>query len=71
MYGGEVIDIILLCKKDFYPYVYDKFRYADRVEDKNSSVIVKINKFADGFIKWILSQLAELVQVIEPEQINL
>lgn len=70
MYGGDFIDIILSCKKEFYPYVYDKFRHADIVEDKGSTVIVKINTFTDGFIKWVLSQSTDLVQIIEPQQVK-
>lgn len=70
MYGGDFIEIILSCKKEFYPYIYDKFKHTDIVQDKGSTFIIKINTFTEGFIKWMLSQSIDLVQILEPQQVK-
>lgn len=70
MYGGKFIEVLLSCKKEFYPYIHDKFRNANIVEDKDDIVNVKLNVFEDGFIKWIMSQPADLVYIIQPTSIK-
>ncbi|WP_186430039.1 YafY family protein [Clostridium sp. BSD9I1] len=70
MYGGEFIEVIVMCKKEFYPYIHDKFRNANIVKDKDNTVNVKLNTFEDGFIKWIMSQPVDLVHIIEPTSIK-
>ena len=71
MYGGEFIEILLKCKKKFYPYIYDKFRNANIVSDSDDIVNVKLCAFEGGFIKWMMSQPIDLVQIIEPEKLKM
>ncbi|MGN9162987.1 helix-turn-helix transcriptional regulator [Clostridium sulfidigenes] len=70
MYGGEFIEVLISCKKEFYPYIHDKFRNANIVEVKADTVSVTLNVFEDGFIKWIMSQPIELVQIIKPQEVK-
>ena len=70
MYGGEFIEVLLSCKKEFYPYIYDKFRNSNIVQDKDDIVNVKLNAFEDGFIKWIMSQPTDLVHIIQPTSVK-
>ena len=69
MYGGEFIEFVILCKKDFYPYVHDKFRDAVIIEENFDSLTVKINAFSDGFIKWIISQPPEFIRIVQPPEL--
>ncbi|NMM65521.1 WYL domain-containing protein [Clostridium sp. P21] len=70
MYGGEFIEVLISCKKEFYSYIHDKFRNANIVEIKADTVSVTLNVFEDGFIKWIMSQPIELVQIIKPQEVK-
>lgn len=70
MYGGEFIEVLLSCKKEFYPYIHDKFKSLNIVEDNDDIVIVKLKVFEDGFIKWIMSQSTDLIRIIEPTWIK-
>lgn len=70
MYGGEFIEVTLSCKKEFYPYIHDKFRAAIVVSNKEDNVTVKLNTFEDGFVKWIMSQPIDLIHIIEPQEVK-
>lgn len=70
MYGGEFIEVLLSCKKEFYPYIHDKFRNANIVEDKDGTVNVRLNAFEDGFVKWIMSQPIDLIHIIKPQEVK-
>lgn len=67
MFGGEYVQLSLKCKKEFYPYLYDKFRSAKIVSDDENTFEVKLSAFEDGFIKWIISQQQDMVTILEPE----
>lgn len=67
MYAGEFKEILVRCKKEYLPYVLDKFKDAEEVKHDDNSSIVKIRAFEDGFIKWMMSQSADKVCVKEPE----
>lgn len=66
MYDEEFIEVTVRCKKEFYPYIHDKFRDAIIVSDQDRTMVVKLNTYEDNFIKWIMSQRVDLIQVIEP-----
>lgn len=70
MYGGKFIEIIVSCKKEFYPYIHDKFRDSSILENKDDTVSVKLNAFEDGLIKWIMSQPVDLVKIIAPKEVK-
>ncbi len=71
MYGGNFVQILLSCKKEYFQYVYDTFQQIHIVrEDKTTNIQVQLYVFEDGFIKWIMSQPTDLVQVLEPENIK-
>ena len=70
MYGGDFVEILLSCKREYFEYIYDKFRQVDIVEEDSVTVQVKIRVFEDGFIKWVIGQPVELVQVLEPEGVK-
>ncbi|MFI3211932.1 MAG: hypothetical protein R3Y24_01180 [Eubacteriales bacterium] len=70
MYSGRFIDVLLSCKKEFYPYVYDKFRNLDILQDEGDIVKIKVHVFEDGFIKWMMSQPVELIHIIEPKSLQ-
>ncbi len=70
MYGGEFTEVLLSCKSDYYPYIHDKFRDVEVVEDKADTMVLRLNVFSDGFVKWIMSQNTDFIQVIEPEMIK-
>lgn len=67
MYGGKYIDLRLRCRKEFFPYIYDKFRTAKVVDDDGEMLTVGVCAFEDGFVKWLLSQPQEMCTVVEPE----
>lgn len=67
MYGGKYISITLKCNKEYYPYLYDKFRNAKISEENENSFIVKIDAFEDGFVKWLISQSQAMITIMEPE----
>ena len=51
--------------------MYDTFQQIHIVrEDKTTNIQVQLYVFEDGFIKWIMSQPTDLVQVLEPENIK-
>ena len=70
MLGGEFIEILLSCKQEFYPYVHDKFKNAVIVQEKDDTVKVKLYVFEDGFVKWVMSQPTELIQIIKPKEVK-
>lgn len=67
MYGGEFVDIILKCKKDYFSYLYDKFRNVEMISQDDEVVIAKVSAFEEGFIKWMISQSQDMVSVVQPE----
>ena len=71
MYGGDFVEIQLLCTSEFFPYVHDKFRDLTILEKHDDVTLVQIKAFEDGFVKWLLSQPSELVQVIKPRTMQL
>lgn len=70
MYGGRFIEVLLSCEKEFYPYVHDKFRNLDIVQDEGDIVKIKVHVFEDGFIKWMMSQPVDLIHIIEPKSLQ-
>ena len=70
MYGGNFIQILLSCKKEYFQYVYDTFRQIHIVKEDPISIQVQLYVFEDGFIKWTMSQPTDLVQVLEPENVK-
>jgi len=70
MYGGAFIEIRLSCKKAFYPYIHDKFRTAVIIQENDDVVNVKLKAFEGGFVKWMMSQPVDLVQIIEPKEVK-
>ena len=70
MYGGEFIEITLLCKQWFYSYLHDKFRTAEIISQEGDEICVKINAFEDGFVKWIISQPHDMMTVLQPKSIR-
>lgn len=70
MYGGNFIEVLIACKKEFYPYIHDKFRSANIVNDEDGIVNVKLKVFEDGFVKWVMSQPIDLIHIIEPQEVK-
>ncbi len=70
MFGGEYIEITLMCDNNFYPQVKDKFKNAEIIENTESAVCVKLSAFDGGFTKWLLSQSSELVTILEPQSLK-
>lgn len=70
MYGGDFVEILLSCKREYFEYIYDKFRQVDIIEEDPVTVQVKIYVFEDGFVKWVIGQPVDLVQVIEPDGVK-
>lgn len=70
MYGGNFVQILLSCKKEYFQYVYDTFHQIHIVKEDTASIQVRLYVFEDGFIKWTMSQPTDLVQVLEPENIK-
>lgn len=70
MYGGDFVEILLSCKREYFEYIYDKFRQVDIVEEDSVTVQVKLHVFEDGFIKWVIGQPVEFIQVLEPEEVK-
>lgn len=66
MYGGEFLEIEVICEENFYSYVHDKFREAVIVGQEEEKVRVKLCAFDQGFIKWIISQPASKIYVDKP-----
>lgn len=70
MYGGNFVEILLSCRREYFEYIYDKFRQVDIVEEDPATVRVRLHVFEDGFVKWAMGQPVDLVQVLEPEGIR-
>lgn len=70
MFGGEYIKIKLICDKNFYPQVKDKFKNAEIIESTESAVYAELSAFDGGFTKWLMSQSTELVTVLEPQSLK-
>ena len=66
MYGGEYVELCLKCKKEFYPYLYDKFRSAKIDRQDENAVEVRISAFEDGFLKWMISQPQDMIMILQP-----
>ena len=45
MYGGEFKEVILECKSNYYPYVYDKFRTVEMIEERTDTLVLKIKVY--------------------------
>lgn len=69
MSGGDYCKITLRCQKKYYPYIYDKFRNAQILSEDGDCTTVEVGAFEDGFIKWILSQPPEQIEVLLPQSI--
>ncbi len=67
MYGGSFVEITLACKEDYFSYIYDKFRYAEIVEQDKELLTVKIGAFEDGFVRWLMGQSQDRVALLGPE----
>lgn len=67
MFAGEYLKIIAWCQDDFYPYVHDFFEKVEVLEMKDGKKKIEISSFSEGFIKWIVAQPVEFIQVIKPE----
>lgn len=63
---GELLEIYLLCRKSFYPYLYDRFRNAEIQKQDDTVLEVKISAFEDSFLKWFISQPQDKVTILEP-----
>ena len=66
MYGGDYVKIVLNCKAEYYPYVYDKFRNAEIISQDSETIKVKFYAFEDGFVKWLISQPQNMLYVEQP-----
>lgn len=66
MYGGEYVEIVLSCKKEFYSYIYDKFLNVEIISKNDETVKVKLCAFEDGFVKWLISQPTNMLYVEKP-----
>lgn len=66
MYGGEYVELCLKCKKEFYPYLYDKFRSAKIDRQDENAIEVRISAFEDGFLKWMISQPQDMIMILQP-----
>ena len=69
MSGGDYCKITLHCQKKYYPYIYDIFRNARILSEDGDCTTVEVGAFEDGFIKWILSQPPEQIEVLQPQSI--
>lgn len=67
MYAGDFKEILVQCKKAFAPYVMDKYKDAEEVEQRDDFCIIQICAFEDGFIKWMLSQPSDMIWIKEPK----
>lgn len=70
MMGGSYQKIRLRCSNRFYEYVYEQFPNVEVIQEKEEYQIVDIEAFDEGFVKWILGQPYEHVQVISPIKIR-
>ena len=69
MYGGEYTEIQIVCEKNFYPYLYDKFQNVEIIGADRNSFRVRLWAFSDGFVKWIMCQPNEKIKVMAPDNI--
>ena len=67
MYAGEFKEILVRCKKEYVPYVLDKFKDAEEIERGEAASTIKILAFEEGFVKWMLGQPAEMIHIKSPE----
>lgn len=70
MYGGEFIEIEVLCEAGFYPYIHDKFWESEVMEQDNGKMRMKLWAFDLGFVKWIMSQPVDKIQVVRPMRLK-
>jgi hypothetical protein len=68
MYGGKFVEVLLLCKKEYYQYIYDKFQQIKIVKEDEREIYIRINVFEDGFIRWIINQPVGFVKIIRPKE---
>lgn len=67
MYGGEYVKIKLMCKKQYFSYIHDKFKKIEIIEEGDEFTTVRIATFEAGFVKWLISQPQEMCTILEPE----
>ncbi|MDO4721466.1 MAG: WYL domain-containing protein [Peptostreptococcaceae bacterium] len=70
MYGGDFIEIDLACRPDYHPYVRDKFRESKIIKRGEEEILLRLWAFDAGFVKWILSQPADKVWVVNPSSLK-
>lgn len=68
MYGGKFVRIILSCKKEYYQYVYDKFKEINIISEDEELYYIRLDVFEDGFVRWIISQPIDSIEVVEPQE---
>ncbi len=66
MYGGEFTEIIVECNTDFYSYIHDKFRDAAIIDKYEDTLKIRLHAFDEGFIRWIICQSSDTIEVVEP-----
>ena len=64
MYAGDLTKVKLRCKQSALEAVLDRLPNAEILEE-NDKIILKVEIFGDGLVKWILSQ-GENVEILEP-----
>lgn len=66
MERADSIEIIIFCKKKFYPSLYDKFKNIQIIDNEMDNLKIRLWAFEHEFIKWIISQPTDLITVLEP-----
>jgi predicted DNA-binding transcriptional regulator YafY len=67
MFGGDFKEVVICCKREYYPYVHDKFKNAKVIDEHLDDIYIRLWIFEEGFIKWIISQPTEMIAVKEPD----
>lgn len=67
MLGGDFTEVVICCKRKYYPYVHDKFKNAQVIDEQLDDINVRLWVFEEGFIKWIITQPTEMIVVKEPD----
>ena len=66
MTGDDIIEVYLSCRREFYPYLYDKFRTA-RIQKQDDDIAeVKVTVPEESFLKWFISQPQDEITILEP-----
>ncbi len=71
MERADSIGIIILCKRSFYPFLYDKFKNIQIIDNEIENLKIKLWAFEHEFIKWIISQPTDLITVLEPMDLKI